>query len=239
VCLLAVVITPIWAWDRVWNSGTRDAVPAVVTSPTPGPTSAGSPTPPATEAPPTPSAGVPGTSAAPADPSASAPVTKDDPATTSTSTPSTTSAAPSNPAASTTTSGATGTSSTTTTTTTTKATAAASVTKATAGASVTKATAAASVMKTTPAATTGVAAMAAEVVRLTNVERAKAGCAGLTAGTVLTDLAQAYSADMAARSFFSHYNPEGRKVSTGWRRPATATPSRGRTSHEGSRPPMW
>ncbi|MFE7314911.1 CAP domain-containing protein [Streptomyces sp. NPDC057555] len=53
------------------------------------------------------------------------------------------------------------------------------------------------------------ASAAAEVVRLVNQERARAGCSPVTAGDELGDLAQAFSDDMARRGFFGHTDPDG------------------------------
>jgi uncharacterized protein YkwD len=50
----------------------------------------------------------------------------------------------------------------------------------------------------------------AEVVRLTNVERAKAGCGALTVDSSLTRSAGGHAADMVARHFFDHTNPDGK-----------------------------
>jgi uncharacterized protein YkwD len=49
-----------------------------------------------------------------------------------------------------------------------------------------------------------------EVVRLTNVERAKAGCGALTVDSSLTRSAGGHAADMVARHFFNHTNPDGK-----------------------------
>ncbi|MFF0200473.1 CAP domain-containing protein [Streptomyces sp. NPDC005017] len=49
----------------------------------------------------------------------------------------------------------------------------------------------------------------AEVVALTNRERASAGLPPLAADPLLTRAAQAHSADMVARDFYSHTSPEG------------------------------
>ncbi|AGZ39792.1 CAP domain-containing protein [Actinoplanes friuliensis] len=69
---------------------------------------------------------------------------------------------------------------------------------------------------TTPPATppTGNAALEAEVVRIVNVERAKANCPALTADDKLTTAARGHSADMAARNYFSHTTPEGVEFAT-------------------------
>jgi uncharacterized protein YkwD len=48
-----------------------------------------------------------------------------------------------------------------------------------------------------------------EVVRLTNVERVKAGCPVLTVDSTLTKIARAHSKDMAMRAYFRHDNPDG------------------------------
>ncbi|WP_435058674.1 CAP domain-containing protein [Streptomyces sp. bgisy060] len=49
----------------------------------------------------------------------------------------------------------------------------------------------------------------AEVLRLVNVERAKAGCTPVRADARLAALAGAFSADMATRNFFDHTDPDG------------------------------
>jgi uncharacterized YkwD family protein len=49
-----------------------------------------------------------------------------------------------------------------------------------------------------------------EVLRLVNVERAKAGCQPLVANPLLNRTARAHSTDMAVRNFFSHTNPDGK-----------------------------
>ena len=51
---------------------------------------------------------------------------------------------------------------------------------------------------------------AQQVVDLTNAERAKAGCGALSVNTTLTSVAQAHSADMAAKNYFSHTGQDGR-----------------------------
>ncbi len=48
------------------------------------------------------------------------------------------------------------------------------------------------------------------VLTLVNSERAKAGCSALTANSTLASVARAHSADMAARRYFSHTNPDGK-----------------------------
>lgn len=64
------------------------------------------------------------------------------------------------------------------------------------------------------AAPTGNAALEAEVVAIVNAERAKAGCAAVTADDRLTTAARGHSTDMAARNYFSHTTPEGVAFST-------------------------
>ncbi|AYN43586.1 CAP domain-containing protein [Streptomyces dangxiongensis] len=54
------------------------------------------------------------------------------------------------------------------------------------------------------------AAAAAQVLKLVNDERAKAGCSPLSANSSLTSLAGVFSDDMAARGFFDHTDPDGR-----------------------------
>ncbi|MFI9117927.1 CAP domain-containing protein [Streptomyces bikiniensis] len=49
----------------------------------------------------------------------------------------------------------------------------------------------------------------AEVLRLVNNERATVGCTPVTADARLASLAGAFSADMAARGFFDHTDPDG------------------------------
>jgi uncharacterized protein YkwD len=69
---------------------------------------------------------------------------------------------------------------------------------------------------TTPAPTrppTGGAGMTSTesaVLDLVNDQRAKAGCRPLVANGTLVTVARAHSADMAARNYFSHDDPEGR-----------------------------
>ncbi|WP_411113781.1 CAP domain-containing protein [Streptomyces sp. 029-5] len=55
----------------------------------------------------------------------------------------------------------------------------------------------------------GLLRTAAEVLSLTNTERTRAGLRPLAGDTRLATAAQAYSADMAARAFYSHTSPEG------------------------------
>jgi uncharacterized protein YkwD len=51
-----------------------------------------------------------------------------------------------------------------------------------------------------------------EVVRLLNAERANAGLVALRVDTRLSAIARARSADMVAKGYFSHTQPDGRKV---------------------------
>ncbi|MDC0769804.1 CAP domain-containing protein [Streptomyces sp. HD] len=62
-----------------------------------------------------------------------------------------------------------------------------------------------------------------DVVDLTNRERARAGLRPLSVDPVLTTAAQAHSADMVARAFYSHTSPEG---SQPWDRAAAAGSTR-------------
>jgi uncharacterized protein YkwD len=50
----------------------------------------------------------------------------------------------------------------------------------------------------------------AQVVKLTNRERAKAGCKALKSNTALKNAAQKHSADMAKKDYFSHNGKDGR-----------------------------
>ncbi|MGW0873347.1 CAP domain-containing protein [Streptomyces sp. NPDC002740] len=69
----------------------------------------------------------------------------------------------------------------------------------------------------------GLARTAAEVVGLTNRERARAGLRALAVDPPLTTAAQAHSADMVARAFYSHTSPEGSRP---WDRAAAAGSTR-------------
>ncbi|WP_333735598.1 CAP domain-containing protein [Streptomyces sp. IBSBF 2806] len=60
---------------------------------------------------------------------------------------------------------------------------------------------------------------AAEVLSLVNEERAKVGCSALSANSALSDLAEKFSDDMAARGFFDHTDPDG---ASPWDRAAKA-----------------
>ncbi|MFB0618015.1 CAP domain-containing protein [Streptomyces sp. AGS-58] len=70
-----------------------------------------------------------------------------------------------------------------------------------------------------PVTVSAEAAAAAEVLKLVNDERAKAGFSPLSANSSLTSLAGVFSDDMAARGFFDHTDPDGR---TPWDRAARA-----------------
>ncbi|ANB04755.1 stress protein [Streptomyces ambofaciens] len=69
----------------------------------------------------------------------------------------------------------------------------------------------------------GLARTTAEVVALTNRERTAAGLPVLAADPRLTTAAQAHSADMVARDFYSHTDPDGGKP---WDRAAAAGAAR-------------
>jgi subtilisin family serine protease len=56
----------------------------------------------------------------------------------------------------------------------------------------------------------GMSAEESAVLRIVNAERATAGCAALTANPILTSVAGAHSADMAAKGYFSHTGKDGR-----------------------------
>ncbi|MFB9736292.1 CAP domain-containing protein [Streptomyces thermocoprophilus] len=70
-----------------------------------------------------------------------------------------------------------------------------------------------------PVTVSAEAAAEAEVLRLVNEERAKVGCSPVAANSALTQLARAFSEDMAQRNFFDHTDPDGR---TPWDRAAKA-----------------
>jgi uncharacterized protein YkwD len=61
----------------------------------------------------------------------------------------------------------------------------------------------------TTATTSTLAGYEAEVIRLTNVERSKAGCAALTTDARLTNAARLHSQDMVTKNFFSHTGSNG------------------------------
>lgn len=62
----------------------------------------------------------------------------------------------------------------------------------------------------TPPSGGGSSTVESEVVRLTNVERAKNGCGALTIDSSLTTSAGKHASDMVARHFFDHTNPDGK-----------------------------
>jgi uncharacterized protein YkwD len=72
------------------------------------------------------------------------------------------------------------------------------------------------ITKTTPTATTPatsttslLAGYETEVIRLTNAERTKAGCAALKTDVRLTNAARSHSQDMVTNNFFSHTGSNG------------------------------
>ena len=69
----------------------------------------------------------------------------------------------------------------------------------------------------------GLARTASEVVALTNTERTSAGLRPLSVDPLLGNAAQAHSADMVARAFYSHTSPEGTQP---WDRAAAAGSTR-------------
>ncbi|MBK3623559.1 CAP domain-containing protein [Streptomyces sp. MBT49] len=71
----------------------------------------------------------------------------------------------------------------------------------------------------TPVTVSAEAQAAAEVLKLVNEERAKVGCSAVSANSALSDLAEQFSDDMAARGFFDHTDPDG---ATPWDRAAKA-----------------
>ncbi|MER6410230.1 CAP domain-containing protein [Streptomyces humidus] len=71
----------------------------------------------------------------------------------------------------------------------------------------------------TPVTVSAAAQAAAEVLSLVNEERAKAGCSAVAANSSLSDLAEKFSDDMAARGFFDHTDPDG---ASPWDRAAEA-----------------
>jgi uncharacterized protein YkwD len=62
---------------------------------------------------------------------------------------------------------------------------------------------------TTATSSAGATEIEAEVTRLTNVERAKAGCGALRIDARLTTAARLHSQDMVDRGYFSHTSPDG------------------------------
>jgi uncharacterized protein YkwD len=76
------------------------------------------------------------------------------------------------------------------------------------------------------------ASVEATVIRLTNQQRAKAGCAPLRADTDLHEAAREHSEDMAARDYFSHDSPGGdtfvdRILAAGYRDPGAENIAKG------------
>ena len=65
---------------------------------------------------------------------------------------------------------------------------------------------------TAPSTVPGGSAVSEEVVRLTNAERQKGGCAPLVSDPQLRSAAQGHSADMAAKNYFDHTSPDGRDL---------------------------
>lgn len=74
-----------------------------------------------------------------------------------------------------------------------------------------------------PFSPAGLRQTAAEVITLTNAERAAAGLPPLSPDPLLTNAAQAHSADMVARAFYAHTSPDG---SEPWHRAAAAGSTR-------------
>ncbi|CAL9606834.1 CAP domain-containing protein [Streptomyces sp. enrichment culture] len=70
-----------------------------------------------------------------------------------------------------------------------------------------------------PAAVSEQAAAEAQVLKLVNDERAKAGCSPVAANSALRDLAEDFSGAMAAQGFFDHTDPSG---ATPWDRAEAA-----------------
>ncbi|MFE7930892.1 CAP domain-containing protein [Streptomyces sp. NPDC057456] len=70
-----------------------------------------------------------------------------------------------------------------------------------------------------PVTVSAEAQAAAQVLKLVNEERAKVGCSAVSANSALSELAEAFSDDMAARGFFDHTDPDG---ATPWDRAAKA-----------------
>ncbi|WP_406200916.1 CAP domain-containing protein [Streptomyces europaeiscabiei] len=74
-----------------------------------------------------------------------------------------------------------------------------------------------------PLSPAGLRQTAAEVVTLTNAERAAAGLPPLSCDPLLTNAAQAHSTDMVARAFYAHTSPDGGEP---WHRAAAAGSTR-------------
>jgi uncharacterized protein YkwD len=62
---------------------------------------------------------------------------------------------------------------------------------------------------TAPVTVSAESAAEAEVLKLVNEERAKVGCSAVSANSTLTELAETFSAAMAAEGFFDHTDPTG------------------------------
>lgn len=62
---------------------------------------------------------------------------------------------------------------------------------------------------TAPVVVSAEAAAEAEVLKLVNEERAKVGCSAVSANSTLSELAEKFSAAMAAGGFFDHTDPSG------------------------------
>ncbi|MFE7835762.1 CAP domain-containing protein [Streptomyces sp. NPDC057474] len=74
-----------------------------------------------------------------------------------------------------------------------------------------------------PFSPAGLRRTAAEVITLTNAERAGAGLPPLSPDPLLTNAAQAHSTDMVARAFYAHTSPDGGEP---WHRAAAAGSTR-------------
>ncbi|WP_328835729.1 CAP domain-containing protein [Streptomyces europaeiscabiei] len=74
-----------------------------------------------------------------------------------------------------------------------------------------------------PFSPAGLRQTTAEVITLTNAERTAAGLPPLSCDPLLTNAAQAHSADMVARAFYAHTSPDG---SEPWHRAAAAGSTR-------------
>ena len=88
---------------------------------------------------------------------------------------------------------------------------------------------------TAPATTAPAGGQAAEVVRLTNAERATAGCPALRVDARITRAAQLHSEDMSANGYFSHTSRDGRTFADriraqGYPAPAAENIARGQRS---------
>ncbi|MGW2047813.1 CAP domain-containing protein [Streptomyces sp. NPDC001858] len=70
-----------------------------------------------------------------------------------------------------------------------------------------------------PVTVSAEAQAAAQVLKLVNQERARVGCSAVSANSALSQLAEKFSDDMAARGFFDHTDPDG---ASPWDRAAEA-----------------